>query len=224
MSDQKYYQDFYSKTDWKQNNLLIKFGTKAYINILSSVLKKKPNSFCDVGCGSGRFTNAISKLGYSSKGLDFSSVAIEKARISFPHLDFICQDATDLRYTEKSDIFFVNGFSLFNTLDSQLVQKTIAYWSQFLNDEGAILIISKTDFSGNLINGWYYHTKVQVDEMFTMQEFSTQCFYIHSSLKYFCLLPFIKFWIKTSEFLSLFLYNKILKQPLRSIIIITKNV
>jgi len=223
MDDLKYYQDFYSKTDWKQNNLLITFGTKAYINILNNLLKKKHSSFCDVGCGTGRFTNVISKLGYPVKGFDFSSVAIEKAKKSFPQLDFSCRDATDLRYIEKFDVFFVNGFSLFNTLDFISVQSVIKYWTRFLNKEGAILIISKTDFSGKIRNGWHYHTKVQIDEMFNIEGFSTQVCYIHSSLKYLCLFPFVRFWLKLSIIISGLLFNKILKLPLRSLIIITKN-
>lgn len=223
MSDNKYYDDFYSKTNWKQNNLLVTFGTRAYINIFKTQLKKTNITICDVGCATGRFTNAISKLGYSVKGFDFSNIAIEKAKKSFPLLDFSCQDATDLKYSEKFDVFFVNGFSLFNTQDFKSAQDIIKYWTRFLKKQGALLIISKTDFSGNITNGWHYHTKAQINEMFEVDGFSTQVYYIHSSLKYLCLLPFVKFWLKLSEIISSLLFNKILNLPLRSITILIKN-
>lgn len=223
MNDQTFYQDFYSRTDWKQNKLIITLGTRAYLNIFTGLLQRNYSNFCDVGCGTGRFTKILSQFGYSIKGFDFSGKAIERAKKAFPELDFSCQDATDLKYTEKFDVFFVNGFSLFNTLDFTLVKDTIAYWSQFLNNNGAIFCISKTDFSGKIKSGWHYHTKAQVDEMFHIDGFSTQVHYIHSSLKYICLLPFTRFCLKLAEIVSDKLFNKLLKLPLRSLIILTKN-
>ena len=223
MADNKHYEDFYSKTDWKQYNLLIAFGTKAYLNIFEGLTGKHYQKICDVGCGTGKFTNVISKLGYTVKGFDFSNAAIQKAKKAYPNLDFTCQDATDLKYTEKFDAFFVNGFSLFNTLDLNSAKSLIRYWTQFLNKEGAIFILSKTDFSARIHNGWHYHTKAQVNEMFNLEGLSTQVYYIHSSLKYLCLLPFAKIWLKVASILSGLIFNKILKLPLRSLIIITKN-
>ncbi|WP_217636851.1 class I SAM-dependent methyltransferase [Dendrosporobacter quercicolus] len=40
----------------------------------------KPKTFLELGCGLGRFSSFMAKQGVQATGVDFSSVAIEKAK------------------------------------------------------------------------------------------------------------------------------------------------
>src|SRR5688572_163523 len=43
----------------------------------------------DVGCGTGFFTHAFSQQGLEVTGLDYSEVALHKAKVLFPGVSFI---------------------------------------------------------------------------------------------------------------------------------------
>lgn len=49
----------------------------------------------DVGCGTGRFAKKATERGCSVTGVDFSGVAIEKARVYVPAARFICLDVEE---------------------------------------------------------------------------------------------------------------------------------
>jgi len=49
----------------------------------------------DLGCGSGTTCNALSKLGFCVMGIDSSETGISVAKRTFPHINFVLEDAYD---------------------------------------------------------------------------------------------------------------------------------
>lgn len=88
--------------------------TDADVTSLSWVvdyLPKRPCSVLEIGCGIGRFCNAWSKLNIDYYGLDFSEVAISKARQLHPNNQFIRAFAYEVRmFNMTFDIIFTNTF------------------------------------------------------------------------------------------------------------------
>jgi SAM-dependent methyltransferase len=64
----------------------------------------------DVGCGKGTFTHLLKKRNNQVVGIDLSPTAIEKARHSFPDIDFRCGDISQIDASEeKFDLVLVMG-------------------------------------------------------------------------------------------------------------------
>lgn len=61
--------------------------------------KARPLKVLEVGCGFGYLTYAIKKAGHEIKGIDISSVAIERASQRYGNL-FACEDVRELAKTE----------------------------------------------------------------------------------------------------------------------------
>ena len=56
---------------------------------------ERGSKILDVGCGTGRFAKRAIDCGCSVIGVDFSAVAVEKARAYIPAAKFICLDLED---------------------------------------------------------------------------------------------------------------------------------
>lgn len=54
------------------------------------------SSILDVGCGKGTYTHLLKKKNNRVVGIDLSETAIQKARQSFPDIEFRCLDTRDL--------------------------------------------------------------------------------------------------------------------------------
>jgi 2-polyprenyl-3-methyl-5-hydroxy-6-metoxy-1,4-benzoquinol methylase len=81
--------NYYDK--YGSSNIIIKkIMNNFFKNISILITSIKYNNVFDVGCGEGYVTNYISKLSTNIKieGIDISERVIEKARDSFPHIDF----------------------------------------------------------------------------------------------------------------------------------------
>lgn len=77
---------------------------------LVAVLDPKPREYIlDLGCGTGHLTQNIADFGSNVLGLDQSAAMIEHAQKSYPHLSFICQDATNFNYSEQFEGIFSNA-------------------------------------------------------------------------------------------------------------------
>lgn len=63
----------------------------------------------DLGCGTGKLANDIAGFGTALTGIDASAEMIEKAKVSYPSLEFFVKDATDFSFEEKFDAVFSNA-------------------------------------------------------------------------------------------------------------------
>jgi len=108
-----------------------------------------PKNSLELGCGLGRFSTYMAERGIKATSVDFSSVAIEKAKKRIAGNDnkpiFIVGDVTDLEMlTEPFDISFDIG--CFHCLNEQNQQKYVSEVYRLLKP-GAVHLIWALDQS-----------------------------------------------------------------------------
>ncbi len=74
----------------------------------------KTQRVLDVGCGTGRVTQAIAKITPKVIGIDLSPQMVKQAKLEHPKLSFKVMDAADLRFPNNS---FDVVTSAYNSLD-----------------------------------------------------------------------------------------------------------
>jgi SAM-dependent methyltransferase len=93
-------RDMYERFDW----VMRKTGDARNLTV------------CDVGCGSGRFVNALAQRGARVTGLDFASTMLELARKLVTEngvadrCNFVLSDVLDWKTGEKFDLVIAIGF------------------------------------------------------------------------------------------------------------------
>lgn len=81
------------------------------IDLIKHIKLGDIHTVIDIGCGSGKLTNEISRLIPEAKilAIDISSSMIEKAKQNLSNnIEFICEDFLHLNITEKVDLIFSN--------------------------------------------------------------------------------------------------------------------
>ncbi|MCW5969571.1 MAG: methyltransferase domain-containing protein [Blastocatellales bacterium] len=77
--------------------------------VFALLAPKAGERILDVGCGTGHLTKQIADAGASVVGLDASADMIERARASYPGIEFILGDAADFEFDEPFDAVFSNA-------------------------------------------------------------------------------------------------------------------
>lgn len=95
LKDCTYYDDIYLI----RHGYSVKYTQSEYYMLWLEVCKllskvyKKNDIILEIGCGSGQFANMLFDLSYYNYiGIDFSKIAIEKAKIINPNMLFKCVD------------------------------------------------------------------------------------------------------------------------------------
>ncbi len=108
----------------------------------------------DVGCALGCLTNAFARLGYDATGIDFSEVAIEKARAGAEGgATFLVMDAFRPEFGREFDLILCRGFSGCNTHDVSSVVDLIEMYQSFLTPGGVFALGWSSDFTGRETEG-----------------------------------------------------------------------
>ena len=109
----------------------------------------------DVGCGLGYMSEALRLAGGIVTGIDFSSMAIDLARKSFPNVDFRCLSFPDeLEKSDQFDIVWSVDLTIINTFDvDQIYRNLIEPCLLLLQPNGVLIIGWHTDFSGRMKSG-----------------------------------------------------------------------
>lgn len=158
-----YYDRFYEHSEFGHYNepttrkILRTLLNKAGVGNNAKVL--------DVGCATGFYTEQLHLLGVTSIGVDISRVGISRGRSNYPHLPFVVADAFRLPLVASSfDALFMSGCSLTNTRDFEAIQSFFLGLTDYLKDNGSLIVLSATDFSGRQSpsNEWIYHTYAEV--------------------------------------------------------------
>jgi len=101
-----------------------------------------PRSALELGCGVGRFSRYMAQAGLRAVGVDFSSVAIEKARARVAQdaakPEFLVADVQELTLEDTFDISFDVG--CFHCLDEVKQRAYVAQVSRLLRPGGTHLI------------------------------------------------------------------------------------
>ncbi len=223
--DQNTYDKFYKDRDWTHKLGELRWQIKAYLKYISFERKTSISTILDVGCGTGDHCFLFDSMNFDVTGIDFSNTAISKANKKYNHLDFFESDATTINLSKKFDLFFVSGFSVFNTDDLSKPKQIITNWVSELENNGTILILSRSDLTGKKsAGGWFFHKEEEIRNMYDHSDFDLALYYAHPKLRYFVLLPlFPRLWAKIVHVLSKHVFAYTLKTPIRYMVILTKK-
>ena len=110
------------------------------LKIISSMGIKKNSSIIELGCGSGHLSACLAKEGYKVTLLDFSKVALKKARQTFEKYNltgtFIEGDILDLsKLSEKYDLIWNSG--VMEHFDDENLLKTFSSIKQLMSSNNS---------------------------------------------------------------------------------------
>ncbi|MGO9275599.1 MAG: class I SAM-dependent methyltransferase [Terriglobia bacterium] len=121
-----------------------------YLEMISK-MSPTPEIILDIGCGEGFFTSQLGRqVTPNVIGMDLSSVAVERARLRYPHLQFHQCSVTDLAWNliaqDKGLDLIVMGAVLAYLSPAERQQCIFDIWSHM--KEGAHLLVSDNIDSG----------------------------------------------------------------------------
>lgn len=110
--DSKYYHILYKNRNTQEAHFLIK-------NLVKLLIPDKNSLILDLGCGSGRHSIELNKMGYKVDGIDLSTKSLEIAKpFENSRLKFIRADFRKLDFENKYDIV-LNLFTSFGYFDKE---------------------------------------------------------------------------------------------------------
>lgn len=171
------------------HKLILKMGFKYYDEdkyLIKECLKhskKKVPRVLDVGCGIGYHSLLFEKYGAKVTAFDYDESIIKKAnenknRIN-SNVEFLVVDGTypEKYFTEKYDIIFMAGFSLFGiNLDRSIMKKYLS-----MLDEGGILIFVHNSNLTGLVRetNWRNHKIEEVKYFFDSEGSNIESIYFY---------------------------------------------
>lgn len=78
---------------------------------IESHFTRRDATVLDLGCGTGRTTAVLDRMGFDVVGVDVSEPMIHRARTLFPHLEFESGDVRDLRFADESFEYVLFSFN-----------------------------------------------------------------------------------------------------------------
>lgn len=141
-------------------------------NYLMTILKFNQfnqKTCLDVGCGFGLKTYYLAHNFYRVLGVDIAEniINVNKLLNDKENLDFQTYEFNlNEKLSSSFDVITAFGFSLLNTKFKDEYIKCVKHLLDHTNESGKLIIWSSTDFSGNLINGWYNHTKSELNQLY----------------------------------------------------------
>jgi trans-aconitate methyltransferase len=116
-----------AKTSWDtelyeaRHNFVWKLGA----GLLELLAAKPGERILDLGCGTGHLTHQIAERGSEVLGIDSSPEMIGQARQNYPGLNFVLQNAAEMRFDSEFDAIFSNA-ALHWMLDAEGVVAAIS--------------------------------------------------------------------------------------------------
>ena len=147
-SNSKEFDEAYnSLSHWTWSDIRIPKELKEFITI------NKPQTSLELGCGLGRFSSFVAEQGIKAIGVDFSEIAIEKAKNRVSEKKnkptYIVGDVTKLdNITETFDVAFDVG--CFHCLDTEGQKKYCEEIYKLLKSKGTILIWALDNSPSNI--------------------------------------------------------------------------
>lgn len=142
------------------NQITKKFGIFQSEKVLIEKHSTRDQKILDIGCGTGRTTIGLKKLGYIDLvGIDISERMIKKAKENDSMLDFIAADVLDLPFVDKSfDIAFFsfNGLMLIPNITNR--KKALIEIKRVLNKDG--LFIFSTPYLDNKLGSEFWKERI----------------------------------------------------------------
>jgi trans-aconitate methyltransferase len=106
-------------------------------SLLDLIDFEKVESAIDLGCGTGKLTDALAKHHLDVLGLDASASQRAKAKKNYPALFFRQEDATSFKVAHPVDLVFSNA--LFHWIKEEDQEKMLKAISEALKSEGQLV-------------------------------------------------------------------------------------
>ena len=160
----------------KYDNIGINYNStrKADTYLTEQLIKHlNPNSngvYLDIGCGTGNYTNAISKKGYSFIGIDPSEVMLEKAKFLNSTIDWHVGTAENTGLAPNSIDGIIGSLTIHHWTD---LDKAFTELKRVLKPYGSIVIFTSTpkQMQGYWLN--HYFPKMLEDSIMQMPSLET---------------------------------------------------
>lgn len=100
-----------------------------HVDWIHNKLGGKPSKILDLACGPGLYSNRLTKLGHSCRGIDFSPASIKYAREQAikeeVEIDYVLEDIRTADYGDNNDLalFIYGEFNVFKPVDIKRVLK-----------------------------------------------------------------------------------------------------
>lgn len=127
--------------------------------LIQAFFPSPPARVLDIGCGAGRTTIGLGRLGYDVLGIDLSSALLGVARERFPSIAFAEMDATRLELSNESfdaAIFSYNGIDCIHPVDAR--RACLAEAWRILKP-GGVFILSSHNLIGAIFSGGYFYLR-----------------------------------------------------------------
>ena len=140
---------------------------KAFVSTLVRKYKLKGKLLLDVGCGFGYYANEFSRKGVKVIACDIRENAINAAEKNFGNeINWICGDALELKLSDKVDVVFASGFSLYNIEDLNQRKDVTKKLLDYLKNDGLLLFV----YASNLTRTkktWFNHKLADISNHLT---------------------------------------------------------
>lgn len=116
-----------------------------------------PARVLDLGCGAGRTTIGLDRLGFQVTGIDLSPALLAVARERYPHIGFAEMDAAQLAYPDHSCdgvLFSYNGIDCLYPLASR--RACLREVFRVLRPGGAFIFSSHNVVGATFSGGYFY--------------------------------------------------------------------
>ena len=100
-----------------------------HVDWIHNKLGGKPSKILDIACGPGFYSNRLTKLGHSCRGVDFSPASIKYAREEAikgeVEIDYVLEDIRTADYGDDNDLalFIYGEFNVFKPVDIKRILK-----------------------------------------------------------------------------------------------------
>jgi ubiquinone/menaquinone biosynthesis C-methylase UbiE len=112
---------------------------RAVLALFADMVRAQGGTVADVGCGPGRITAYLRRLGVDAFGIDLSPGMIETARRDHPGLRFDVGSMTDLALADASMAGLVAWYSLIHVPDDE-ISPVFAHFQRVLRPGGPLLL------------------------------------------------------------------------------------
>ena len=156
-------------------------------NLLIKKYFKKKGKILDIGCGAGRTTVPLAKMGYDVVGIDYSKKMIGFAKKKYPNILFNVMNASELKYKESTFDYILFSFNGLDCIASESKRFQCIKEMRRVLKKGGILLFSTHNPFKLPLNSW--KMKVLIENTLRGNIFR-------------------KYWIEHSPFGTVYLYYK----------------
>lgn len=142
------------------NDIAFNFGLFKSEKLLFQNYCSRKSNILDIGCGAGRTTIGLYKIGYTNiTGVDISENMIMRAKKNAKDICFIQADVLNLpMYDESFDVAFFSFNGLMLIPEYEIRKQAVDEISRVLKPGG--LFIFSTPFLDNKLNGEFWKTRL----------------------------------------------------------------